>query len=92
MQINQTTQLKNMLAPLCKPGVNVVSSTGGIIIAGAAVGIVVRREAKNRIHVTALCSDARVRSLEKDFPNLGSAIEHCVKLLLVDEQLSARNG
>ncbi len=92
MQINQTTQLKNMLAPLNAPGINVVSSLDGIIIAGAAIGIVVRREAKNRYHMTALCSDERVKSLERDYPNLGAAIECCVQLVSLDEKIKARQG
>lgn len=89
MQIKQSTQLKNMLAPLKAPGVNIVSSVDGIIIAGAAVGILIRREAKNRTHVTALSSNVLVKSKEEDFPSLGAALDYCAKLIGLDSKIKS---
>lgn len=92
-KINQSTQLQNMLAPLRVPGVNVISNPDGIIIAGKAIGIVIRREAKNRYHVLVVCSDARVITYEKDnFGSLGEAIELCARYIPLDENIYARKG
>lgn len=91
-KIKQSTQLKNMIAPLRKPGINVVISTAGIVIAGAAIGIVVRRAAKNHYSMDLLCSDERIPSFERDFQNLGSAIAACIRAMAVDDQLNALKG
>ena len=90
-KINQSTQLQNALVPLRLPNVNVVSSPDGIIIAGAAVGIFLRREAKNRYHVTALCSDERIRTLDKpNLPNIGEALLLCKQIINTDKLLSRK--
>lgn len=90
-KINQSTQLRNALAPLRMPGVNVVSNPDGIIIAGAAVGIFLRREAKNRYHVTAIASG--IKTFDKpDFSNIGEALTRCVQFIKLDETINARKG
>ena len=86
MEINQSTQLKNMLDVLRGDGVNVVSSPHGIVIASAHVGITIDKPAKNRIHVRAISSVERVPNIEQDFKDgIGKAIDCCAKLIALDK-------
>ena len=73
-----------MLAPLRVEGVNVVLSSDGIIVAGAHVGIMLDRPAKNRVHMIAVCTDDRMQPSIKDFAGFGEAIAYCVKLVQLD--------
>jgi len=91
-KINQSAQLKNALATLRMPGINIVSNPGGIIIAGASVGIVLTRPAKNRYHIMAVSSDITIKTLNKDTQNLGEALWLCEQLIKLDETIKARKG
>lgn len=83
-KIEKTAYLTNKIAELRKPGVNIVLSSDGVVIAGVNIGIYLSRPAKNRFHVTAICSDERVRTEEKDFPNREVAFTYCAKLIQLD--------
>ena len=87
-----TTQMNNMLAPLRMPGVNVVYSPDGIVAAAQTVAVVLTRPAKNRAHMTAYCADERVKTEEKDFPNMTCAIDRAAQILAVDKVLRAWKG
>lgn len=91
-KIKQSAQLQNALATLRMPGINIVSNPDGIIIAGASVGIVLTREAKNRYRVKALSSDITIKTLNKDTQNLGEALWFCAQLIKLDETINARKG
>lgn len=89
-KIAQSKFLDNQLLPLRKTGVNIVSSADGIIIAGKVIGINLRREAKNRVHVTAIHAGDLVPAKDWDFPNLSDAIKHCAILVDLDLDLTLR--
>ncbi len=88
--INQSTQLKNKLAPFRKLGVNVISSTLGIVLAGAAVAVSIRRPSKNNYTISVICANERMPGYEKDgFQSLGAVIAACERAIAFDEKINA---